>query len=271
MRKWIATIIALLLSGMATMACAGQLASLSVINQNTGERLTVWRHQGRNYVAGNPGDRYAVEVINKTGARVLSVVSVDGINAISGATAAAGQAGYVLDAWRPLEIKGWRKNMEEVAAFYFTRLPDSYAARTERPDNVGVIGVALFQEYVEPIAMSEAAAARGRQAAGSADAKLGTGHGERVASATRMTDFRRASSQPAEVITIYYDTVSHLATTRRNRLRSLAVSYPIRPETAPPIDAQPFLENTRRDNMSMLFATPCATAIYRFCREGSQS
>lgn len=219
MRKWIATIIALLLSGMATMACAGQLASLSVINQNTGERLTIWRHQGRNYVAGNPGDRYAVEVINKTGGRVLSVVSVDGVNVISGATAATAQTGYVLDAWRPLEIKGWRKNMDEVAAFYFTRLPDSYAARTERPDNVGVIGVALFQEYVEPIAMPDAAAstaapaaaARGKQADSSAEAKLGTGHGERLPSATRMTDFRRASSQPAEVITIYYDTESHLA------------------------------------------------------------
>ena len=48
-----------------------------------------------------------------------------------------------------VEIDGWRKSMDEVAAFYFTALPDSYAARTGRPDNVGVIGVALFRE--EPV------------------------------------------------------------------------------------------------------------------------
>src|SRR5206468_598037 len=32
------------------------------------------------------------------------------------------------------------------AAFYFTALSNSYAARTGRPDDVGVIGVALFRE-----------------------------------------------------------------------------------------------------------------------------
>jgi len=36
--------------------------------------------------------------------------------------------------------------MERTAAFYFTDLGDSYAARTGRPRNVGVVGVAVFQE-----------------------------------------------------------------------------------------------------------------------------
>ena len=41
--------------------------------------------------------------------------------------------------------------MDEIAAFYFTSLGDSYANRTGRPDNVGVIGVALYQrKRVEP-------------------------------------------------------------------------------------------------------------------------
>jgi hypothetical protein len=239
MKNWIIALIAMLLAGMAPVAGAGQLAAVSVIDQATGERLKIWRHQGRNYVAGNPGDRYALEVRNKTGARLLSVVSVDGINVVTGATAATSQAGYVLDAWQSAEIKGWRKSMEEVAAFYFTRLPDSYAARTDRPDNVGVIGVALFQEYVEPPPppvpeqpIGGAASDSARHAAPStsaapsvpssgankyerksehaADERLGTGHGERLTSATRMTDFRRASSQPSEIITIYYDTHARL-------------------------------------------------------------
>jgi hypothetical protein len=41
--------------------------------------------------------------------------------------------------------------MDRTAAFYFTDLGDSYAARTGRPHNVGVVGVAVFQEKVQPV------------------------------------------------------------------------------------------------------------------------
>ena len=54
----------------------------------------------------------------------------------------------MLAPWQRTEVRGWRKNMGEVAEFYFTDLPDSYAARTGRPQNVGVIGVAVFRESV---------------------------------------------------------------------------------------------------------------------------
>ena len=225
MNKWIPILIALMLSVSTSFAVAGQLATLSLTNQTTGENLKIWRHGGRNYIAGNPGDRYAIDVKNQTDGRVLSVVSVDGVNVISGATASPSQTGYVLDAWQPVEIKGWRKSMDEVAAFYFTRLSDSYAARTGRADNVGVIGVAVFREYVEPVVMREeferrAAAPAAAQSlakstgrvdgAASADSAIGTGHGERLSSASSTTEFHRASQAPSEVIAIYYDTHAHL-------------------------------------------------------------
>ena len=90
---------------------------------------------------------------NLTGERVLAVLSVDGVNAISGQTAGSSQAGYVLEPWQQVEIRGWRKSYSDIAEFYFTDLPDSYAARTGRPQNVGVIGVAAFRERRrEPIA-----------------------------------------------------------------------------------------------------------------------
>lgn len=206
---------------------AGQLADIAVINQTTGERLRVWRHDGRSYVAGNPGDRYAIEVRNRSGARILSVVSVDGMNAVSGQTAAPSQSGYVLAAWQQMLVKGWRKSLDDVAAFYFTRLPDSYAARTGRPDNVGVIGVAIFREYVEPVAIyerrrmeapvssaaseqSDLLGARASKKA-SVEDRLGTGHGERIGSSVGTTEFRRASERPAEIISIYYQTRAQLA------------------------------------------------------------
>jgi hypothetical protein len=246
MNKWrtvLATLVLGTMGAMSAIANAGQLAGVSIINQSTGERLPIWRHQGNNYVAGKPGERYAVEITNKTGGRILSVLSVDGVNVLTGATASPQQSGYVLASRQPVEIKGWRKNMDEVAAFYFTQLPDSYAARTGRPDNVGVIGVALFRElreYREPLPVepwysrrSEAAApvpppapaasalppveatgnlakSKSDMAEKSMDARIGTGHGERIDSSVRNTDFRRASQQPDEIISIQYDTYAHL-------------------------------------------------------------
>ncbi|MFN0305206.1 MAG: hypothetical protein ACKVQU_33210 [Burkholderiales bacterium] len=134
----------------ATPAIAGTLADIEVISRATGQRLPVYHHDGKLFVAGNPGERYAVQVANKTGARIMTVVSVDGVNVVSGETATPYQSGYVLHPWQSYEINGWRKNQNEIAAFYFTSLPDSYAARTDRPQHVGVIGVAVFREAMPP-------------------------------------------------------------------------------------------------------------------------
>jgi hypothetical protein len=239
MRKLLSILAASLLTGCASIAGAGSLADVAVINRTTGERLHVYRHGGRMYVEGKAGERYAVEMRNRTGGRILTVLSVDGVNAVTGQTAAANQSGYVLNSWARAEIAGWRKDMSDVAAFYFTALPDSYAARTGRPDNVGVIGVAVYKEYVEPpramleapapakseavgrLSASDAASAPAASAPAApsessaqrnkmADEKLGTGHGERIHAPTYSTEFRRASSTPSEAITIYYDSRQNL-------------------------------------------------------------
>src|SRR5689334_3517875 len=129
-------------------AAVGSIVDVQIVDRARGETLATWRHRGGTWVAGRPGDRYAVRLTNRSGARVLVVLSVDGVNAVSGETAAVGQTGYVLAPYQTADITGWRKSHSEAAAFYFTALPDSYAARTGRPDNVGVIGVAAFRERV---------------------------------------------------------------------------------------------------------------------------
>ena len=78
------------------------------------------------------------------------MTSVDGVNVVTGETASPEQSGYVIDAGDSVEIAGWRRSLERTAAFYFTDLGDSYAARTGRPANVGVIGVAVFRENAPP-------------------------------------------------------------------------------------------------------------------------
>jgi hypothetical protein len=119
---------------------------VDVLDRDNGDTLRVWRDHGRPVVAGRPGARYAVRLVNDSGERVLAVVAIDGVNVVTGETAGVGQRGYVLGPWQRTEITGWRKSDSEVAAFEFTSLPDSYAARTGRPLDVGVIGVAVFRE-----------------------------------------------------------------------------------------------------------------------------
>jgi len=229
MKKSLVAVIAVLL--FAGTARAGALVDLTVINRATGERIPVHSHRGRLYVPGTPGARYSLLISNLSGERVLAVTSVDGVNVITGETAAPSQSGYVLEPWGSVDIGGWRKSMSEVAAFFFTPLPDSYAARTERPGNVGVIGVAVFREFRAPppavlqqpfsgLDRRESEARSSSPAAPAADLssrlvprpaeKLGTGHGEREASAATWTDFRRASATPSEMIAIYYDSRANL-------------------------------------------------------------
>ena len=149
-RSVLAAALALLALAAAHPAQAGtgRLAELEVVDRTTGQALPVHRHQGRLWVAGRPGHEYELRVRSRHGGRLLAVASVDGVNVVTGQTAAPDQAGYVLAGYGQASITGWRKSTAQTAAFEFTALSDSYAARTGRPDHVGVIGVALFHEAV---------------------------------------------------------------------------------------------------------------------------
>lgn len=131
-------------------AAVGNLGSLDVVTRGDGQVLPVYPNDGRYWVVGAPGREYSLRVCNRTAGRMLAVMSVDGVNVVTGDTAAPGQSGYVLGAYECADIAGWRKSMSRTAAFYFTELPDAYAARTGRPENVGVIGVAFFPEKQYP-------------------------------------------------------------------------------------------------------------------------
>jgi len=203
---------------VAFFACApalahGRLADISVYDRSEGRWLQVYRHEGRAYVVGKPGHEYQVRVANRLREDLLAVVSVDGVNVITGQTADPSQSGYVLSPRGSLDIRGWRKSLSQTAAFYFTALPDSYAARTGRPDDVGVIGVALFRKKPEPkpiAPIAPEAASGARSAEERADAQLGTGHGRREHSPAVHVTFERATSSPAEVIALYYDSHANL-------------------------------------------------------------
>lgn len=245
-------------------AAVGHIADIVIHDRAQNRTLPVYVHEGRHYIVGQPGNEYEIRLRNRQRADILTVVSVDGVDVITGETADWQQSGYVLGAQQGFGVKGWRKSLERTAAFYFTALPDSYAARTGRPDHVGVIGVAVFRKKPEPVvqyapprlarsaeaeapapaAMTEDRSARdaasGAGAASRAEApasaaqksaRLGTGHGRSETSVVTYTEFERATATPAEIITIYYDSYRNLMAQGVIREPSLA-----RPDPFP----QPF-------------------------------
>lgn len=233
--KRLALAAAAIAAAFALPACAtpgvGGLARITVIDRTANRELPVHWKDGRAYVAGQPGNEYAIRIRNHTGGRLLAVVSVDGVNAVTGESASPGQSGYVLEPGGYVNIQGWRKDLNRTAAFYFSDPSDSYAARTGRPRDIGVIGVALFRErdferpallgrerrsaVPSPQASTEADAAGGSRARNEARfpeysaaaplPALGTGHGRGEYSPVEQVAFERAKTQPDELIAIRYE------------------------------------------------------------------
>ncbi len=150
-----ATVTATVTASMNASAI-GRLADVTVVDRATGETLPLHFYKGEYWVAGTPGAKYSISIANAAGGRVLAVMSVDGVNILNGQTASVDQTGYVFNAGQRYEVTGWRKSNQEVAAFEFVASPSSYAERTGRPANVGVIGVAIFKEraYQPPVSVT---------------------------------------------------------------------------------------------------------------------
>ena len=257
--KWLLVAGAMCVAAQSALAHwpASPRASVDVYDRTSGTVLAVYEKDGQRYVIGTPGHEYEVRIRNRTGERILAVTSVDGVNVVSGETASPAQSGYVIDAHGSVDIAGWRRSLERTAAFYFTDLGDSYAARTGRPNDVGVIGVAVFRERPRENALSslrdkiatheearrersdapaspapaeQSGANRQADAAAAGSAKesrtfaaapkLGTGFGRDETSHAQRVRFERASASPVETIAIQYD--------RRDNLIAMGVLPPPR-------------------------------------------
>jgi hypothetical protein len=109
-------------------------------------------HDGGTYVMGQLGQRYTLRILNHTARRIEAVASVDGRDVVDGRGADyRSKRGYLVPAYGSVDIDGWRLSSAQVAAFRFSSVADSYAARTGSSREVGVIGVAVFPErYVPP-------------------------------------------------------------------------------------------------------------------------
>jgi hypothetical protein len=112
----------------------------------SGRTLPALRSGSRVIGVGAPGERYALAIENSTSDRYEIVASVDGLDVLDGEGASFEKRGYLIGAYSSVLIDGFRRSDAEVAAFRLGDVAGSYAASKGQARNVGVIGIALFEE-----------------------------------------------------------------------------------------------------------------------------
>jgi hypothetical protein len=102
---------------------------------------------GRYYLEARKGCRYLVRLSNRTGERIGVVLTVDGLNVISGERDRGRGRMYVLDPWRHATVQGWRTSLQDVRRFTFVDEEASYAARSNKANaRMGWIEVSVYRE-----------------------------------------------------------------------------------------------------------------------------
>lgn len=226
MKTFAAVIFAVLLS--ASQLFAGSIGdSVEVrIVSDAGRELPFFPVSARYpakkvYAEAVKGEHYKILVRNKLNRRVGVVIAVDGRNIVSGQKSwlKNSERMYILDPYASYEYAGWRTGQDRINRFYFTEVPDSYAAAFNDQSAMGVIAIAVYPEVqrFEPPAQlrsqaSEAAPAaplagleRKKSAAPAAKAEMsdraaGTGYGRSEYSPSHTVEF---DPEPRSVENIY--------------------------------------------------------------------
>ena len=115
-----------------------------------------YTRNGNSFIEARNGTNYTIKIKNDNAYKVMAVLSVDGLDVITGKAAEESNKGYILDAYSNVEIKGYRISDQNSAAFVFTSKGKSYVQNaTSDARNSGVIGVRVFKEkYKAPVPQS---------------------------------------------------------------------------------------------------------------------
>jgi hypothetical protein len=133
---------------------AGNVVSVRVLVGNKATPLyQAAGRADRRYFEASRGRNYALAVRNESGDRVGVLITVDGLNVVSGERSSLGnqESMYVLGPWEEAEIQGWRTSLDEVRRFVFVDEERSYAERTGQGNgDLGWIRVLAFREVGVP-------------------------------------------------------------------------------------------------------------------------
>jgi hypothetical protein len=110
-------------------------------------RVTLPSYQAGNKTifVGQPGERYIISLSNPTKKRQEVVVSVDGLDVLSAQPASFGKRGYVVEPHSSITINGMMIK-GKLRSLEFGAVGESQAAKSGAARNVGVIGLAIFEE-----------------------------------------------------------------------------------------------------------------------------
>ena len=194
------------------------------------------RNDARLYFQASRGRNYGIRLTNQTAERVGVLLTVDGLNVISGSLTSQSrhEPMYVLDPYESTVIQGWRSSLDEVRKFVFVDEQRSYAERTGQGNgDLGWIRVTTFREAGAPLAykpqtrrdqdeFQQREESKAPQSApmppqeglqsgpmSNNDAAPGTGWGDRRVDTVTETDFRPVS-QASDRFVLRYEYASGL-------------------------------------------------------------
>jgi hypothetical protein len=201
-----------------------------------GSPLPTVPHEGRKYLpVPRVGAEYELRVWNHGPRRVTAIVSVDGLSVINGRPASESHPGYLVAPSSHIVIKGWRRDLDTVAAFRFVEREKSYANRIGRPENVGVLGLLAIEELAprpRPELEKKDSFRSTDKPARAAVGGIGTEYGREIDSRVYYVPFVRSDRK--KTVTIYYDTVEALRAAGVPVDRVPPIPFPADPEFAPP-------------------------------------
>lgn len=107
------------------------------------------RNKSHNIIEARIAQKYIIELENLTSQRLEVPISIDGLDIMTGQYFQNTQRGYVISPHSVVQIKGWRTNMSQSAAFRFGYGEQSYAAQIGRAGGLmGSIIINIFKENV---------------------------------------------------------------------------------------------------------------------------
>jgi len=115
--------------------------------QVNGRACKEYTHKGMSFIEARHGTNYTVKIKNDNPYRVMAVLSVDGLDVVTGKPAEETNTGYIIDAYNSLDIKGYRISDDNSASFIFTSKGKSYVQQAKsNATNAGVIGLRTYKE-----------------------------------------------------------------------------------------------------------------------------
>ncbi len=230
-------LISLAIAGLAwSHAGMEDVADVRILS-DSGEAFPKYRtYPGRHqegkffYMEAVKGQRYAIQVTNRSGRRIAVAIAVDGRNIIDGKKSDLKRTErmYIIGPYETSTFEGWRTGMDRTNRFYFTEQPDSYAEKVFADASaMGTIALAVYREKLSEIVPDSGRSSRMKDApAGAApcapgerrsadglelkkNEQAGTGFGETTYSPAYVVHFNPEHTV-AEKIVLKYEWRSEL-------------------------------------------------------------